>query len=76
MVVYSRGDRNVCTTLVLKIFQNEYCLKLDFTLGRLFFKRIIDSACIKDLMVLAGFSRRDRSIKFFFSFLVQLDNIF
>ena len=65
MVVYSRGDRNVCTTLV---FQNEYCLKLDFTLGRLFFKRIIDAACIKDLMVLAGFSRRDRSIKFFFLF--------
>ena len=44
-----------------KIFQKKYCLKLEFTLGRLFFKRIIDEACMKDLMVLAGFSRRDRS---------------
>ena len=60
MVVYSRGDRNVCTTLVLKIFQNEYCLKLDFTLGRLFFKRIIDAACMKDLMVLGSWFFKER----------------
>ena len=45
----------------IKNISKRYCLKLDFTLGRLFFKRIIDAACMKDLMVLAGFSRRDRS---------------
>ena len=52
----------------IKNISKKYCLKLDFNLGRIFFKRIIDAAFMKDLMVLAGFSRRDRRIKFFFWF--------